>query len=197
MADKTSFRELSQSIQHIDILRDMPDLAEDEREEMRQYIEDLTHRQADKLDNIISLLKDCDRRVEILDKELQEIKDARDSWKKKKEQIAGIIKFCYQQNLIESKLNGNKYQATVANCSPKVKEEMDLWDDQDKAKYGITKTTTVVRNSDGTVISQKEEVTADKDKLKDDLKRNVPGTPVSAHLLPVYRLSYKRRTRIS
>ena len=46
MSDKTSFRELSQSIQHIDILRDMPDIAEDEREEMRQYIEDLTHRRA-------------------------------------------------------------------------------------------------------------------------------------------------------
>jgi hypothetical protein len=197
MADKTSFRELSQSIQHIDILRDMPDLAEDEREEMRQYIEDLTHRQADKLDNIISLLKDCDRRVEILDKEEKEIKEAKERWKKNHKMIADIIKFCFQTNLIESKLNGNKYQATVANCSPKVKEEMDLWDDQDKAKYGITKTTTVVRNSDGTVISQKEEVTADKDKLKDDLKRNVPGTPVSAHLLPVYRLSYSRRKRIS
>ena len=74
---------------------------------------------------------------------------------------------------------------------------MDLWNTIDKERYGLTKTTTVVRNSDGTVISQKEEVTADKDKLKDDLKRNVPGTPVSAHLLPVYRLSYKRRTRIS
>ena len=69
MSDKTSFRELSQSIQHIDILRDMPDVAEDEREEMRQYIEDLTHRRADKLDNIISILKDCDRRIEVLDKE--------------------------------------------------------------------------------------------------------------------------------
>ena len=55
MSDKTSFRELSQSIQHIDILRDMPDVAEDEREEMRQYIEDLTHRQADKLDKIIKI----------------------------------------------------------------------------------------------------------------------------------------------
>ena len=74
---------------------------------------------------------------------------------------------------------------------------MHLWDDQDKARYGITKTTTVVRNSDGAVISQKEEVTADKDRLKADLKQNVPGTPVSAHLLPVVRLSYKRRTRIS
>ena len=197
MADKTSFRELSQSIQHIDILRDMPDLAEDEREEMRQYIEDLTHRQADKLDNIISLLKDCDRRVEILDKEEKEIKEAKERWKKNHKMIADIIKFCFQTNLIESKLNGNKYQATVANCSPKVKEEMDLWDDQDKAKYGITKTITVVRNSDGTVISQKEEVTADKDKLKDDLKRNVPGTPVSAYLSPVCSLRYKRRTRIS
>ena len=197
MSDKTSFRELSQSIQHIDILRDMPDVAEDEREEMRQYIEDLTHRRADKLDNIISILKDCDRRIEVLDKEMQEIKEAKEKWKKNHKMIADIIKFCFQTNLIESKLNGNKFQATIANNSPKVQEEMHLWDDQDKARYGITKTITVVRNSDGTVISQKEEVTADKDRLKTDLQQKVPGTPVSAHLLPVIRLSYKRRTRIS
>ena len=197
MSDKTSFRELSQSIQHIDNLRDMPDVAEDEREEMRQYIEDLTHRRADKLDNIISILKDCDRRIEVLDKEMQEIKEAKEKWKKNHKMIADIIKFCFQTNLIESNLNGNKYQATIANNSPKVQEEMHLWDDQDKARYGITKTTTVVRNSDGVVISEKKEVTADKDRLKTDLKQNLPGTPVSAHLLPVVRLSYKRRTRIS
>ena len=197
MSDKTSFRELSQSIQHIDILRDMPDVAEDEREEMRQYIEDLTHRRADKLDNIISILKSCDRHIEVLEKEEKEIKEAKEKWKKNHKMIADIIKFCFQTNLIESKLNGNKYQATIANCSPKVQEEMHLWDDQDKAKYGLTKTTTVTRNSDGVVISRKEEVTADKDRLKTDLKQNLPGTPVSSHLLPVVRLSYCRRKRIS
>ena len=197
MSDKTSFRELSQSIQHIDILRDMPDVAEDEREEMRQYIEDLTHRRADKLDNIISILKNCDRHIELLEKEEKEIKETKEKWKKNHKMIADIIKFCFQTNLIESKLNGNKYQATIANCSPKVQEEMHLWDDQDKAKYGLTKTTTVTRNSDGVVISQKEEVTADKDRLKTDLKQNLPGTPVSSHLLPVVRLSYCRRKRIS
>jgi len=197
MADKTSFRELSQSIQHISYLREMPDVDEDERGQMKQYMEDLVHRQADKLDAIIDLLKECDRRVDVLDKELQEIKDARDSWKKKKEQIAGIIKFCYQQNLIESKLNGNKYQATIANNSPKVQEDMDLWNTIDKERYGLTKTTTVVRNSDGTVISQKEEVSADKDRLKTDLQQKLPGTPASAQLLQVVRLSYGRRKRIS
>jgi len=197
MADKTSFRELSQSIQHISYLREMPDVDEDEKGQMKQYMEDLVHRQADKLDAIIDLLKECDRRVEVLDKELQEIKDARDSWKKKKEQIAGIIKFCYQQNLIESKLNGNKYQATIANNSPKVQEDMDLWNTIDKERYGLTKTTTVVRNSDGTVISQKEEVSADKDRLKNDLQQKLPGTPASAQLLQVVRLSYGRRKRIS
>ena len=175
MADKTSFRELSQSIQHISYLREMPDVDDDERGQMKQYMEDLVHRQADKLDAIIDLLKECDRRVDVLDKELQEIKDARDSWKKKKEQIAGIIKFCYQQNLIESKLNGNKYQATIANNSPKVQEDMDLWNTIDKERYGLTKTTTVVRNSDGTVISQKEEVSADKDRLKTCLLYTSPS----------------------
>ena len=73
MSEKLTFKELSQSIQHIDILRDMPDIAEDEREEMRQYIEDLTHRRADKLDNIIGLLKNCDRHIEALEKEEKEI----------------------------------------------------------------------------------------------------------------------------
>ena len=197
MSEKLTFKELSQSIQHIDILRDMPDIAEDEREEMRQYIEDLTHRRADKLDSIIWRLKDCDRRIELLEQEEKEIKEAKEKWKKNHKMIADIIKFCFQTNLIESKLNGNKFQATIANNSPKVQEEMHLWDDQDKAKYGITKTTTVVRNSDGTVLSEKKEVTADKDRLKVDLQQKVPGTPVSAHLLPVIRLSYKRRTRIS
>ena len=197
MSEKLTFKELSQSIQHIDILRDMPDIAEDEREEMRQYIEDLSHRRADKLDSIIWRLKDCDRRIELLEQEEKEIKEAKEKWKKNHKMIADIIKFCFQTNLIESKLNGNKFQATIANNSPKVQEEMHLWDDQDKARYGITKTTTVVRNSDGTVLSEKKEVTADKDRLKADLQQKVPGTPVSAHLLPVIRLSYKRRTRIS
>ena len=197
MSEKLTFKELSQSIQHIDILRDMPDIAEDEREEMRQYIEDLSHRRADKLDSIIWRLKDCDRRIELLEQEEKEIKEAKEKWKKNHKMIADIIKFCFQTNLIESKLNGNKFQATIANNSPKVQEEMHLWDDQDKARYGITKTTTVTRNSDGTVLSEKKEVTADKDRLKSDLKQNLPGTPVSAHLLPVVRLSYKRRTRIS
>ena len=197
MADKTSFRELSQSIQHISYLREMPDVDEDERGQMKQYMEDLVHRQADKLDAIIDLLKECDRRIEILDKEEKEIKEAKDSWKKKKEQIAGIIKFCFQTNLIESKLNGNKYQATIANNSPKVQEDMDLWNDVDKERYGITKRTTVTRNSDGTVISQKEEVSADKDRLKADLQQKLPGTPASAQLLQVVRLSYGRRKRIS
>ena len=197
MSEKLTFKELSQSIQHIDILRDMPDIAEDEREEMRQYIEDLSHRRADKLDSIIWRLKDCDRRIELLEQEEKEIKEAKEKWKKNHKMIADIIKFCFQTNLIESKLNGNKFQATIANNSPKVQEEMHLWDDQDKARYGITKTTTVVRNSDGTVLSEKKEVTADKDRLKADLQQKVPGTPVSSHLLPVIRLSYKRRTRIS
>ena len=80
MSEKLTFKELSQSIQHIDILRDMPDIAEDEREEMRQYIEDLSHRRADKLDSIIWRLKDCDRRIELLEQEEKEIKEAKEKW---------------------------------------------------------------------------------------------------------------------
>ena len=197
MPDKQSFRELSQSIQHIDILRDMPDVAEDEKEEMRQYIEDLTHRRADKLDHIIGILKDCDRRIEILDKEEKEIKEAKERWKKNHRAIADIIKYCFVTNLIESKLNGNKYQATICYNSPKVQEKLEYWTDKDKEKYGLTKTVTVTRNSDGTVIKQDEEVLPDKDRLKKDLQQQLPDVPASAELMPVARLTYKRRTRIS
>ena len=197
MPDKQSFRELSQSIQHIDILRDMPDVAEDEKEEMRQYIEDLTHRRADKLDHIIGILKDCDRRIEILDKEEKEIKEAKERWKKNHRMIADLIKYCFVTNLIESKLNGNKYQATICYNSPKVQEKLEYWTDKDKEKYGLTKTVTVVRNSDGTVIKQDEEVLPDKDRLKKDLQQQLPDVPASAELMPVARLTYKRRTRIS
>ena len=197
MPDKQSFRELSQSIQHIDILRDMPDVAEDEKEEMRQYIEDLTHRRADKLDHIIGILKDCDRRIEILDKEEKEIKEAKERWKKNHKMIADLIKYCFVTNLIESKLNGNKYQATICYNSPKVQEKLEYWTDKDKEKYGLTKTVTVVRNSDGTVIKQEEEVLPDKDRLKKDLQQQLPDVPASAELMPVARLTYKRRTRIS
>ena len=197
MPDKQTFKELSQSIQHIDILRDMPDVTEDEREEMRQFIEDLTHRRADKLDHIIGILKDCDRRVEILDKELQEIKETKEAWKKTHKRVAGIIKYCFQTNLIESKLNGNKYQATVCYSSPKVQEKLEYWTDKDKEKYGLTKTTILTRNSDGTVIRQDEEVLPDKDRLKKDLQQQLPDVPASAELMPVARLSYSRRKRIS
>ena len=197
MPDKQSFRELSQSIQHIDILRDMPDVAEDEKEEMRQYIEDLTHRRADKLDHIIGILKDCDRRIEILDKEEKEIKEAKERWKKNHRMIADLIKYCFVTNLIESKLNGNKYQATICYNSPKVQEKLEYWTDKDKEKYGLTKTVTVTRNSDGTVIKQDEEVLPDKDRLKKDLQQQLPDVPASAELMPVARLTYKRRTRIS
>ena len=197
MPDKQTFKELSQSIQHIDILRDMPDVTEDEREEMRQFIEDLTHRRADKLDHIIGILKDCDRRVEILDKELQEIKETKEAWKKTHKRVAGIIKYCFQTNLIESKLNGNKYQATVCYSSPKVQEKLEYWTDKDKEKYGLTKTTILTRNSDGTVIRQDEEVLPDKDRLKKDLQQQLPDVPASAELMPVARLSYSRRKRLS
>ena len=197
MPDKQTFKELSQSIQHIDILRDMPDVAEDEKEEMRQYIEDLTHRRADKLDHIIGILKDCDRRIEILDKEEKEIKEAKERWKKNHKAIADIIKYCFVTDLIGSKLNGNKYQATISYNSPKVQEKLEYWTDKDKERYGLTKRVTVVRNSDGTVIKQDEEVLPDKDRLKKDLQQQLPDVPSSAELMPVARLTYKRRTRIS
>ena len=60
MADNASFLQLSESIQNIQFLKDTPEVSEDERAELEQYLSDLASRQESKFDAIISMIKKCD-----------------------------------------------------------------------------------------------------------------------------------------
>jgi len=68
MADNSSFIQLSESIQHLSFLQELPDTPDDEKELLKQHLQDLASRQENKLDNIVMLLKRCDHYIDALKK---------------------------------------------------------------------------------------------------------------------------------
>lgn len=197
MADNSSFIQLSESIQHLSFLQELPDTPDDEKELLKQHLQDLASRQENKLDNIVMLLKRCDHYIDALKSEMDEIKENLNSWKKNKDKLINIIKFAYQQNLIDSKITGNKYQATIKSVKPRLQDNFDVWDEDQVAEYGLKKVTTIQRIKDGTIIDQKEETLPDKDRIRDDIKNNVDTVPAPAQLVPSFSFVYERRKRIT
>ena len=197
MADNASFIQLSESIQHLSFLQELPDTPDDEKEALRQHLSDLASRQENKFDNIIALLKRCDHFIETLEEEMNEIKAARDAWKKNKENLVNIIKFAYQQNLIDKKITGTKYQATIKSVRSRLVDNFQEWDDDQIKEYGLVKTTTITRIKDDSVIEVKEEKLPDKDRLRTDIEENQNSVPAVAQLVPGLSFTYKRRTRLT
>lgn len=197
MADNTSFMQLSESIQHLSFLQELPDTPDDEKEMLRQHLEDLVSRQENKFDNIIALLKRCDHFIETLEQEMDEIKAARDAWKKNKENLVNIIKFAYQQNLIEKKITGTKYQATIKNTRSRLIDNFQEWDEDQIKEYGLIKRTTITRIKDDSILEVKEEQLPDKDRLRTDIEDNSQTVPAVSQLVPGLAFTYKRRTRLT
>ena len=197
MADKQSYLQLSESIQHVTFLKDLPDVSEDEKSELQTHIKDLASRQENKFDNIIGMIKKCDAYIEALENEMEEIKSNRDAWKRNKENLIKIIKFAYQQNLISNTPTGAKYQATIRPVKPRLVDNFDQWTDPDKAEYGLRKITTLVRIKDETVLESKQEELPDKDRLRQDILANQEKAPAVAQLVPGYSLVYERRKRLT
>lgn len=197
MADNTSFMQLSESIQHLSFLQELPDTPDDEKEMLRQHLEDLVSRQENKFDNIIALLKRCDHFIETLEEEMDEIKAARDAWKKNKENLVNIIKFAYQQNLIEKKITGTKYQATIKNTRSRLIDNFQEWDEDQIKEYGLIKRTTITRIKDDSILEVKEEQLPDKDRLRTDIEDNSQTVPAVSQLVPGLAFTYKRRTRLT
>ena len=196
MADKKTLREISSDLVQLNSAIDMPELDEDDRKDIQEIIDSLTTRLASKIDCTISVLKSFDRCIENFDREIKLLQEAKRIMQNKKAQRVDTIKDCYQQNLCGPKLTGEKYQVTIANNSPKVEDNFDHWDSVEIAKYGLEKTTTIRRLSDGQIIDEKKEVYPDKDRLKTDLKNKMPGVPKPAILRPVASLRYSYRTRL-
>ena len=74
MADKNTYLQLSQSVQHLSFLKELPETSDDEKAELESYLQDLASQQERKFDSIIGLLKKCDHYIDAYDKELAELK---------------------------------------------------------------------------------------------------------------------------
>jgi hypothetical protein len=197
MADKLSLIQISESIQHIGFLKDLPDIPEDERAMLEQHLLDLASRQESKFDSIIGMVKKCDAYIEALEDEMAEIKANLEAWKKNREKMISIIKFAYQQDLIGNKPTGIKYQATIRKVKPRLVDNFDHWEDEDRVEFGLRKTTTITRIKDESVVEVKHEELPDKDRVRDALTADDGSAPMQAQLVPGFSFVYERRKRLT
>jgi len=197
MADSASLLQISESINHMTFLKDLPDTEKDERVQIEAYLADLISRQENKLDNIIGLIKKCDAYVDALTDELNEIKGNLDAWKKNKDRLTKLIKFAYQQNMIPNKITGTRYQATIKSTKSRLVDNFDSWSEEEVLEFGLVKRTTISRLKDDSVVEVKEETLPDKDRLRTAIETDAEVVPVAAELVPGYSLVYERRKRLT
>lgn len=197
MADKLSLIQIAESIQHIGFLKDMPDIPEDERAVLEQHLADLASRQESKFDAIIGMIKKCDAYIEALDNEMQEIKDNLDAWKKNRDKLISIIKFAYQQELIGNKPTGVKYQATIRKVKPRLVDNFEHWQEEERQEFGLRKTTTITRLKDDSVLEVKQEDLPDKDRVREALVADNGSAPLAAQIIPGFSFVYERRKRMT
>ena len=197
MADRVSYKQLLEHSQQVDYLLELPGIDEDEKEELEQIWKSLESRQESKFDAIVNIIKDCDRRIERLETESEEIKNNKLYWKKKRDNVINIIKLAYQRKLIGSKPTGDKYQATIRKTKPKLVDNFEKWSREEKENFGLYKRTIITRVVDESILEQTSEELPDKEQLKKILETNSKDAPVSSQLVQRVSLEYGLRKRIN
>ena len=196
MADPKSYQEILQEQLMIKELIDLPNTDDEEKEELAMLWRDLKSREAYKFDAIIGVIKECDNCIHQFTKEMDELRGSVDYWKSKRQNVINIIKAAYQSQLISSKPTGLKYQATIKNVLPKVRDNFDKWNEDERQKFGIKKTIVVETIRDGHVVKEREDIYADKEELRQTLMDNPAAAPGAAELVRRVSLSYGYRKRL-
>ena len=197
MADRISYKQLLEHSQQVDYLLELPGIDEDEKEELEQIWKSLESRQESKFDAIVNVIKDCDRRIERLETESEEIKNNKLYWKKKRDNVINIIKLAYQRKLIGSKPTGDKYQATIRKTKPKLIDNFEKWSKEEKENFGLYKRTIITRVVDEAILEQTSEELPDKEQLKKVLENNSKDAPIASQLVQRVSLEYGLRKRIN
>jgi len=196
MADPKSYQEILQEQKMIEELIDLPNTDDEEKQELAMLWRDLKSREAYKFDAIIGVIKECDNCIHQFTKEMDELRGTVDYWKSKRQNVINIIKAAYQTQLISAKPTGLKYQATIKNVLPKVKDNFDKWSEAERQKFGIKKTIVVETIRDGDVLKKREDIYADKEELRQVLMDNPSVAPDEAQLVRRVSLSYGYRKRL-
>jgi len=93
MADPTSYIELLEQSQQLEYLINSNCISEEEKEELEVAWNFITSRSESKFDCIIGVIKECDKCIDQSAKEIKELKENQEFWKKKRARIINIIKF--------------------------------------------------------------------------------------------------------
>ena len=196
MADPVSYNQLLEHSQQLNYLLELPEIDEDEKEELEYLWRELKSRKESKFDAIINVVKDCDRRIERLNRESEEIKKNREYWKKKRNNVINIIKLAYQKKLISSKPTGDKYQATIKITKPQLIDNFEKWNQTEKEEFGLYKRTIVTRAIDNSIVEQSQEELPNREQLKKVLEMNPKDAPTESKLVQRVSLMYGLRKRI-
>jgi hypothetical protein len=196
MADSTSYMQLLERGKEIDALLELSDLNDEDKEELEHIWRSLKSRKESKFDAIISVIKECDRHLDRVEKDIQELKSNHEHWKNKRKHIINIIKNAYSSKLISAMPTGNKYQATIKTVKSKLVDNFKSWTDYERKKFGLRKETTITRIADEEILNKKEEDIPDKEYLRKAIENETTSAPAAAKLVKRVSFTYNLRKRI-